>query len=194
MSGFERNEGYNMTLKAAKLSIFFQFFLLVIVQGTMAYASPLCTTSLQRSRSGKDLFKTSEFATYKAKDGEIGLQLSDNFLKSTEVVRGKSNDDGYVKLSGKRFSSNGKKVSLVDVYSFDDRWAVIRHGERGNGYVAVIDGKKVTCKEYTPHIAEELEEYLSSKYSRVDEKTAVLTPASALSEKLFGSLSNPQAS
>jgi hypothetical protein len=182
-----------MALKAGKYSLFLQVFFFVVVHGSALYASPLCTTSLQTSRSGKDLFKTSEFAAYKAKDGEVGLQLSDNFLNSTEVVRGKSTH-GYVKLSGKHFTSAGKAVSLVDVYSSDEGWTIIRHGDRSNGYVATINGKEVTCKEYRPNIAAELEEYLSAKYTRFDEKTAVLTRASALADKLFGSIQNPKAS
>lgn len=182
-----------MLLMTGKYSLFIQFFLFFVVHGTTLHASSFCATSLQLSRSGKDLFKTSEFAAYKAKDGEVGLQLSDSFLNSTEVVRGRS-AEGYVKLSGKHSTSTGKAVSLVDVYSSADGWIIIRHGEGNHGYVAVISGKEVTCKEYRANIAEELEEYLSSKYTRVDEKTAVLTPASALADKLFGSIQSSQPS
>lgn len=182
-----------MVLKAGKYSLFLQFFFFVVVHGSALYASPLCATSLQRSRSGKDLFKTSEFAAYLAKDGEVGLQLSDSFLNSTEVVRGKSRQ-GYVKLSGKRSTSTGEAVSLVDIYYSDEGWTIIRHGDEDNGYVAVINDREVTCKEYRPNIAAELEEYLSAKYMKFDEKTAVLTPAGALADRLFGSLQNAKAS
>lgn len=182
-----------MVLKAGKYSFFLQFFFFILAYGSTLYASPLCATSLQRSRSGKDLFKTPEFAAYKAKDGEVGLQLSDSFLKSTEVVRGRSSE-GYVKLSGKYSTSAGRAVSLVDVYSSKEGWTIIRHGDGNSGYVAVIDGREVTCKEYRPNIAAELEEYLSTKYMKFDEKTAVLTPASALADKLFGRIQNSKAS
>jgi len=174
-------------LSRIQKSVFtFNVFLLLLVNVADLHASTLCNTELKLSRSGKDLYQTKEFAAYQGKNGEIGLQLSELFLQSKEVIRGNADEEGFTWLSGEKLELNGTVNAFVEVVQWKGHWVIIKHEE----YIAVIKNKTVSCKEYNSTFSGELQGYLFSLYEKADMKSIALTPARTLAEKLFGNLDN----